>query len=334
MPNPDKLLKIIAIHSEVAQLGLDLGGVMALAVRRTLELVDAEGAVIELAEGDDLVYSAVSGAMEAQLGARVKRLKSLSGTCLTEGRSLICEDTETDPRVDLEACRRVGVRSMVVIPLVHAGETVGVLKAGSARPGVFSSEDAETLELLSKVVGAAMYWATRYGKDDLFHRATHDHLTGLANRSLFMDRLRLAVTQVERMAPAVAVLAVDMDGLKQINDLHGHAAGDAALVAFGELLSAAAREADTVARIGGDEFAVILAPFRTIDGLKVAVDRYQAQLDASLEFRGARLRLQGSVGGASCPHDAQELSKLLELADARMYEAKRSRKSRSEAALA
>jgi len=333
MPKPDKLLKIIAIHSEVVELGLDLAGVMSLAVRRTLELVDAEGAVIELAEGDELVYSAVSGAMEGQLGARVRRLKSLSGTCLMEGRSLICEDTETDPRVDLAACRRVGVRSMIVIPLSHTGETVGVLKAGSARPGVFSPDDAETLELLCKVVGTAMYWATRYGKDDLFYRATHDHLTGLANRSLFMDRLRHAVTQVERMAPAVAVLAVDMDGLKQINDEHGHAAGDAALIAFGELLSSAAREADTVARLGGDEFAVILSSVRTHEGLNTAVERYQEQLDASLEFKGARLHLRGSVGGAACPYDTQELSKLLELADQRMYQAKRSRKSQAEAAL-
>ena len=331
MPDTCKLLKIIAIQSEVAQLGLDLGGVMSLAVRRTLELVDGEGAVIELAEGDDLVYRAASGAMAAQLGARVKRSKSLSGTCLSEGRSLICEDSETDPRVDLEACRRVGVRSMIVIPLIHAGETVGVLKAGSARPGAFNSRDAEMLELLSKVVGAAMYWATRYGQDDLFHRATHDHLTGLANRSLFMDRLRHAVMQTGRMAPAVAVLTVDMDGLKQINDEHGHAAGDAALVAFGEALCAGARGTDTVARLGGDEFAVILSPFPTADGLNQTVERYQSQLDRCLDFRGTALRLRGSIGGAVCPHDTPEVGRLIELADQRMYEAKRLRKLGTEA---
>ena len=331
MPDRDKLHKIIAIHSEVAQLGLDLGGVMSLAVRRTLELVDAEGAVIELAEGDDLVYRAVSGAMQSQLGARVKQGSSLSGLCLAEGRSLVCEDTETDPRVDLEACRRVGVRSMIVIPLIHAGEPVGVLKAGSARPGVFAARDAEMLELLSKVVGAAMYWATRYGKDDLFHRATHDHLTGLANRSLFMDRLRHAAMQTGRVAPAVAVLTVDMDGLKQINDLHGHAAGDAALVAFGELLCGAARESDTVARLGGDEFAVILSPFRIADDLALTIERYQACLEGGvLDFRGTALHLRGSIGGAVYPNDAQELSKLIELADQRMYEAKRLRKSAAE----
>lgn len=133
--------------------------------------------------------------------------------------------------------------------------------------------------------------------------------------------------QIGRKAPAVAVLAVDMDGLKQINDQYGHAAGDAALVAFGDLLSSAARETDTVTRLGGDEFAVIMSPFWTADGLSSAITRYQAKLGGPLDFRGTKLRLRGSIGGAVCPHDAQELSELIELADRRMYEAKRQSKS-------
>lgn len=329
MPQSDKLLRIIAIHSEVAELGLDLAGVMSLAVLRTLELVDSEGAVIELSEGDDLVYRAASGAMSGQLGARVRRQRSLSGSCLAERRSLICHDTESDPRVDVDACRRVGVRSMVVIPLTHAGEPVGVLKAGSTRVGVFDADDAATLELLAKMVGTAMYWATRYGKDSLFFRATHDPLTGLANRSLFMDRLRRAVLQAQRTAAAVGVLIVDMDGLKRINDEHGHAAGDMALVTFAKLLSSVAREADTVARLGGDEFGVILSPPSAGDGLELVVERYQIQLDARFEVHGALLSVQGSVGAAAIPHDVQDISGLLELADRRMYEAKRSRKGRA-----
>lgn len=325
MLDQDKLLKIISIHSEVAQMGLDLGGLMSLVACRTLELVDAEGAVIELVEGDDLVYRAASGPMAAQLGARVKRAHSLSGACIGEGHSLICDDSETDLRVDLDACRRVGVRSLLVIPLTHDGETVGVLKAGSSRPSVFCQKDARTLELLSKVVGAAMFWATRYGRDDLFYRATHDILTGLPNRSLFMDRLRLAVMQIGRMAPAVAILSVDMDGLKQINDQHGHAAGDAALVAFANLMCCAVRETDTVARLGGDEFAVVLTPFREVNGLTAAIERFQSRLEGSCDFRGTTLHLRCSIGGAVCPHDTQILSELIELSDQRMYQAKRLR---------
>ncbi len=321
MPNSEKLLQIIAIQAAVAELGLDLGGVMGHAVARTLDLVGADGAVIELAEGAELVYRAASGTLSAQLGVRVRRNGSLSGNCLVAGHSLVCEETEADPRVDLAACRRTGIRSMVAVPLMHAGDAVGVLKAASARPGAFSDDDAQALDLLSKMLGAAMHWATRYGKDDLFFRATHDDLTGLANRALFMDRLRLAASQVTRQATSIAVLAVDMDGLKQINDVHGHAAGDAALVAFGELLTLAAREADTVARVGGDEFALLLAPFHGSDSLKSAVNRYQSELCGTCSIDGVQMAVTGSVGGAVCPTDGTELAQILAIADQRMYAA-------------
>lgn len=270
MPTTEQLLKVIAIHAEVAELGLDLGGVMGLAAARTLTLVGADGAVIELAEGADLVYRAAAGSLDTQLGVRVRRNHSLSGSCLIAGQALVCGNAELDPRVDIAACRRAGVRSMVAVPLTHAGEPIGVLKASSSRPNAFTADDADVLNLLSKMLGAAMHWATRYGNDDLFFRATHDDLTGLANRALFMDRFRLATTQVSRQASAIAVLAVDMDGLKQINDQYGHAAGDEALIALGESLSTTAREADTVARVGGDEFAVLLAPLQWPGGLDAA----------------------------------------------------------------
>jgi len=327
MPSQEALLKIIDVHSEVAQLGLDLPGVMSLVVNRTLELVDADAAVIELAEGEDLVYRAVAGMAQSQLGARVRRNGSLSGTSLELTQPLICEDAEADPRVDLDACRRVGVRSMVVIPLMHLGETVGVLKASSGLPGRFSEEDARTLGMLSKLVAAAMYWATRYGKDDLFHRATHDELTGLANRALFMDRLRHAVAQVGRLAPPVAVLLVDMDGLKQINDKLGHAVGDAALIELARRLNSAARDTDTVARLGGDEFGVVLAPMSTASALQAVIERYQALIDLPAIVDGHTLILRASIGGALCPLEACEAPVLVELADQRMYEAKRRRKA-------
>jgi len=327
MPSRESLLDIIDIHNEVAQLGLDLQGVMALVVQRTVELVHADAAVLELVEGEDLVYRAVAGAALKQLGTRVRRNGSLSGTCLELNQTLICADAEADPRVDLDACRRVGVRSMVVVPLVHQGETVGVLKASSGRPDRFGPADARTLGLLCKVVAAAMYWATRYGRDDLFHRATHDELTGLANRALFMDRLRHAVAQVERHAPPVAVLLVDMDGLKRINDGFGHAAGDTALVELARRLKTAARDTDTVARLGGDEFGIVLAPIVSPEALAGVIARYEALIEQPAVVDGHQLQLRASIGGALCPNETGEVSRLVELADQRMYEAKRRRKA-------
>ena len=326
MPARDILLKIIDVHSEVAQMGLDLPGVMRLVVERTLDLVDADGAAIELAEGDELVYRAVAGLALGRENHRVQLMGSLSGQCLREGRPLICDDADTDPRVDRVACQEVGLRAMAVIPLTYRQTTVGVLKVMSPKPGHFGDAQVRDLELLSRVVGGAMHWASHYGRDDLFRRATHDELTGLANRSLFLDRLMLALSQTGRHLPSVGVLAIDMDGLKQINDDHGHATGDAALVEFSRRLRLAARESDTVARLGGDEFAVLLAPTGQPAGLQATVHRFQQMLDAPLLHEDRTLWLRGSVGGALCPQDGLDAQSLLAQADQRMYQAKRERK--------
>ncbi|OWQ83399.1 GGDEF domain-containing protein [Roseateles aquatilis] len=326
MPSREALLRIIEIHSQVAQLGLDLAGVMSLSVHGTLELVAADGAAIELAEGDDLVYRAVSGAASHQLGVRVRREGSLSGACLRQALPLICDDTETDDRVDQAACRRVGLRSMIVLPLLHQGTPVGVLKAFSASPARFGRPEEEVLSLMSKVLGAAMYWATRYGRDDLFHRATHDDMTGLANRSLFMDRLRHATAEVERGDPPIAVLLLDMDGLKHINDTLGHAAGDAAIIEFSRRLAAATRESDTVARLGGDEFAVLLTRTGSATTLEATLERIHAAIEGPFTYADRTLPLCASLGTARCPEDWRDATALMECADMRMYEAKRARK--------
>ena len=98
MPSNAKLLEIIHLQTEIAKLGIDLSQVMALVVERTVPLVRADGAAIELAEGEDMVYRAVSGNAKAFLGLRIKRKGSLSGLCVQTGEVLLCEDSETDPR--------------------------------------------------------------------------------------------------------------------------------------------------------------------------------------------------------------------------------------------
>ncbi|VVU48632.1 GAF domain-containing protein [Burkholderia anthina] len=127
-PSPATLLRIIATQTEIAKLGLDLGSVMAYVTEQVPHLTGASGAVVEFAEGDDMVYRAASGSAAGMLGLRLRRSGSLSGLCVTRGELLHCTDSETDPRVDRDACRRVGLRSMLVMPLMHADTTVGVLK--------------------------------------------------------------------------------------------------------------------------------------------------------------------------------------------------------------
>jgi len=324
------LLDVIDLHGEVTELGLDLPGVMDLVVRKVLDLVRAQGAAIELADGDSMVYRAVAGSASGQLGRRVDRANSLSGLCIATGSWLKCDDTLVDDRVDLAACEAVGVRSMVVVPLSHRGQCVGVLKAFSSEPGHFSDGDAAVLGLLSRVVGTTMYWATRYGESDLFHRATHDDLTGLANRALFMDRLHAAIAAARRNEARLAVMLLDMDGLKQINDGHGHAAGDAALMELASRLNHTVGERELAARLSGDEFAVLLSQAGEVDDIYALEQRLRAALVLPFEVAGLQLRLSASWGVAQFPRDACGADELLALADERMFKAKRARKALDE----
>lgn len=324
MPTPDQLLAVIGVQSEVAKLGLDLGGILSLIVDRTLTLVGADGAAIELAEGDDMVYRAASGTAAGQIGLRIKAATSLSGLCVRTGDILRCDDSETDPRVDRAACRAVGLRSMIVMPLKHDTHTVGVLKAMSVQTAKFAEGDVKVLGLLSELVAAAIYHATKFDAEDLYRRATQDGLTGLANRSAFMERLRGVVAEREKRA--AAVLMLDMDGLKQVNDNHGHRAGDAVIAEFGNRLRTAARLSDTVARLGGDEFAVILMPMDLPEALTHAIERLTAAIEPPFEFEGRQYQLRASVGAAHFPHEGHGIEELIELADQRMYSHKRERR--------
>lgn len=324
---PDKLMQVIHTQTEIARLGLDLGSVMALVTERAQIMTGAIGAVIELAEGEDMVYRASTGSIANQLGLRLKRGNSLSGLCVQQGQPLQCDDSETDERVDRAACRKVGLRSMVVAPLKHLDSVVGVIKVLSDRPQAFTAEAGQILQLMSNLIASAMFHAARAEADELFHRATHDPLTGLANRALFYDRLRHKLLTAERGHEQVGVLNLDMDGLKPINDQHGHQAGDAAIKELAVRLKNAARESDTVARLGGDEFGVILA---RIDGHS-GLSQQRTRLDAAIAkpFRYGRLELQlgASIGGAVFPLDGNDPNQLLETADRAMYETKRARKA-------
>lgn len=326
MPSRDKLLEVIAIQTEVARQGLDLGGVMNLVSHRTLELVQAEGAAVELAESGDMVYRAAAGIASGNLGLRLLRKASLSGLCVELGRALYCDDAALDPRTDRVACARLGLRSMVVVPLRHQGETVGVLKAMSTRQSLFDDRHVKLLkllELLSELVAASMFFATRYAPSELFHKATHDGLTDLPNRALFLDRLRATLAQAARDHQPFAVVILDLNGLKPINDHHGHRIGDAALVEFGRRLAVSVRQSDTAARLGGDEFGVLLRPLAAEGGLQALLHRLADEIGGAFEFEGRAIPLAASLGAAVYPVDGHDANALLDVADQRMYEHKR-----------
>ena len=158
----EDLSLIIRTQQEIATSGLDLQELMTLVCQRAGELTHAAGAVVELAEGDEMVYRGVSGVVSAHLGVRLKIATSLSGRSVLSNQVLICEDTETDPRVDLQACRRIGVRSMIVVPLVLGGSAIGVLKVMAAEPHGFGEKEVEILRLMAGLLSSSIGHAAMF----------------------------------------------------------------------------------------------------------------------------------------------------------------------------
>ena len=319
----EQLLSVIQTQTEIAKLGLDINAVMTLVVDQVQHLTHARGAVVELAEGRDMVYRAVSGGASHLLGLRLQRENSLSGCCIAEQKTLYCEDSELDDRVDREACRRVDLRSMIVVPLLHVNEPIGVLKIYSDRVQAFKPSDIHLVSLMTDLIAAAMYHATRFSHKELYKLATQDQLTGLANRALFVDCLRQATEKAQLEKKALTVFMLDMNGLKQINDQKGHRFGDAALKEIANRILQSTREQDVVARLGGDEFAILMT---SIEHRELAIDAMQRIIEACAKpfnFEDQPLKIGISAGFSLYPDDATGLEKLIELADLAMYQNKK-----------
>ncbi len=179
-------------------------------------------------------------------------------------------------------------------------------------------------EVQAVLVAARLELAgTREGERRAQHLAQHDSLTALPNRRCFGARLHAELQTGAEPRPALAVLFVDLDGFKAINDRHGHAAGDRMLCIVADRLRRALRVGDMVGRIGGDEFACLLqAPQARPQLAQLACKLFDA-VSAPLGLGALQLRVQPSIGIALCPEHGDSAAALLQHADAAMYAAKR-----------
>jgi diguanylate cyclase len=304
-----ELDEIVATQGKIATAEFDLERVLDTVVQEAQRLADADAAVVELPDGDDLVFSAVAGTAEPHRGKRLTMRRAISGHSLQTGETYIVADTEEDPRVDREASREFGARSMVVVPLQHDGRTTGVLKVYAGVPGAFGPPTARALTVLAGMVGTALARADLMR--ELQTQAATDELTGLPNRRALFNHLELAIARARRTHLPLAVVVVDVDGLKGINDVQGHRAGDRLLTSAAAAWQSRVREIDVVGRIGGDEFAIVL---------EGADERTLVDVIARLEAPG----ISASAGGVLW-NRLEPAAALVARADAAMYEQKRAR---------
>jgi diguanylate cyclase (GGDEF)-like protein/PAS domain S-box-containing protein len=455
----DRLSRIVAIQREIAGAGNDLQVVMQLVVERSQAITSADGAMVNLLEGDTVHTRAASGIAVAAFDARRPLADSVAKYAIESGQPILIEDTLSDPRINQALRKKVGDRSLICVPLFRRSEVIGTLNVMSRSDEVrLNEEDRQTLELLSVVLSAAVsqaaefearraqadalarfrmlfegasigivrlrpngrtveanpafeemlgYTADELGtmgfqdymhqedveraallfrdliagrretfqlearyrrKDDELvwahvraaleratngdpacavamienitgrkhaeaeltrqselnqHQALHDALTGLPNRVLFSERIDQAIRHAERGGTRLAILMMDLDRFKEVNDSLGHHAGDELLTVVAERVHGALRDSDTVARLGGDEFGLLVSEPSDTGAVLAVIQRIQLALAQPVSLQELPLTIEASIGIAVFPDDGGDGELLVKRADAAMYTAKR-----------
>ncbi len=179
-------------------------------------------------------------------------------------------------------------------------------------------------ELIVSALDAQTAADTAHGELDEASRTRGlDPLTGLPNRTVLLARFELAISNAKRHGNRVALLFLDLDAFKQINDTFGHASGDRALQLVADCLSSLVRETDTVSRYGGDEFVVLLGEVTSAADAEIVAEKINTALAAYSQFDSEQLRLRASIGISVYPEDGEDASTLIASADAAMYLAKK-----------
>lgn len=221
-------------------------------------------------------------------------------------------------------------RALAALPLRGATGTIGVLAVWTSRDRELESDALELLHALSPYAALHLEHARAFGR--LRDHADRDALTQLRNRRAFDDVITGEKVRFERYGRPVGVLVLDLDHFKAINDTHGHEAGDEVLRRVGRAIGACIRDVDTAARLGGEEFVVLLPETGLAAALEVAGRIRAAIAAAPVEWRGRTIAVRASIGVSACPDVVAAPADLVGSADAALYQAKRAGRDRVMAA--
>ncbi len=207
------------------------------------------------------------------------------------------------------------------IPILFGADPfMGLMVLGFPKAPELLDQDTEVMELFARMAGMAIHH--RQLLETLAFQARYDTLTNLPNRSLFQDRLQQALHQARRTDGLVGLMFLDLDGFKHINDTLGHHVGDLLLVAVAQRLQGLLRATDTLARMGGDEFTLVLPNIKGAQGAGLVAQKCLQALQVPFQIHGHELFIGASIGISLFPQDATEADQLQRNADAAMYQTK------------
>jgi len=231
---------------------------------------------------------------------------------------LLTSDTLFDLPENLQTVVDTDSACWLGVPLNSQNGTIGaiVLRSHSG-DACYTEKDKELLQFVSSQVATAI--ERKQLHTQLRHSAQYDELTHLPNRGLFFDRLETALTRARRNNGRLALLYLDLDNFKDINDSFGHAAGDVLLQKVATLLKRCLRKVDTIGRVGGDEFVVLLENIELQEHALMLGDKIRRALDLSINIGAHRVRVRLSIGISFYPEHGDGVQQLLKYADDAMY---------------
>jgi diguanylate cyclase (GGDEF)-like protein/PAS domain S-box-containing protein len=277
--------------------------------------------VLKLREDEDsLDILAHSGKWNAEL-TKLSFETTQAGYALTRREPVVSEDLRSETRFNASRLLANGMLSGMDALIGGDERPFGVLSAHSSEPRHFNADDVNFLVAVANVVSAA---AERHRREDVTrHASLHDPLTGLPNRTLALDRIDRALARRRREGIDVAMMMIDLDRFKVVNDSLGHEAGDELLVALAKRLQEAVRPSDTVARLGGDEFLVVCERAGGVRQVLALAERLTAAVSQPLQLGEHQHFSSASIGIAIPERTDSTAAALLRDADAAMYRAKR-----------
>ncbi|MEJ2033601.1 MAG: diguanylate cyclase [Deltaproteobacteria bacterium] len=245
-------------------------------------------------------------------------------------KPLLTNDPVTDLKLKKEVASHLPLKRFLSAPALLGSELMGQIVLANSDHD-YTDRDLHIIERLASLYALAL--KQQWAEERITQLAHYDQLTGLVNRHLFEDRLEQALIMGARQNKKFALLFIDLDNFKEINDSLGHKSGDLVLQEVAKRLIDSSRASDTVARIGGDEFVLILQNISKKEDAKTVARKIDAALGQPLILEGEELAMKASIGTSVYPYDGKTMDSLLKNADESMYRVKKRRKRTREAGL-
>jgi diguanylate cyclase (GGDEF)-like protein len=301
-------------------------------VKRIVEVLPVTGAGVTLIEPPSAPrYIAASD--PSALSYEELQTELGQGPCVAAyqtGEPVLVPDLRDEIRFGQFSSRAmsIGLGAVFTFPLRHGRHRLGALDLYRDRPGSLSPAEATSAQTLADVTSA--YLVNAQARSDLqdssdrsHERSLHDALTGLPNRILLLERIDHAIVRSGRSRKLVAVLFIDLDHFKKINDEYGHQIGDDLLIAAGVRIASAIRPADTIARLSGDEFVILCEELDAPDQVEIVASRIVDALGMTFVLADIEIQISASIGIAFASQTNHDPEQLLHAADIAMYQVKR-----------